>query len=476
MVVNRRNNNYLKNNSMQKILFVLLFLFSLISYSQDKMLDEYIRTGLKNNIALQQKLDDYRKSIFILKEAKGMFYPSLAVKARYSRAQGGREIEFPVGDLLNPVYENLNIINNIAALDVQEYPKVENQTFNFYRSKEHDTKIELVQPIFNPEIYFNKKIKDEVVNMKRADAEAYKRHLVEEIKTAYYDYLMSLEMLELLNNTKELLKENVRVNTTLFEQNKVTIDHIHRSKAELSKLEQKISDAIKNKNVARSYFNFLLNRELEEEVKRQETAYVKPKAFDLDSSSAQALRQREEIAQLEYGVNMSSQYINLQKSNKLPTLTAVVDYGFQGEEYSFTDEDDYVFASLVLRWDLFKGLQNKQKIQQAAIDREMMHNRLVQTKKQIELKILQAYYDLKAAYQKIDAASQELQSMKEAYKIINKKYKTGQVKYISYMDARTNMTNAEQQLIIARYDYLSKLATFEKEAALYNIPDIKVNK
>lgn len=35
---------------------------------------------------------------------RGMFLPSVSIEARYSRAGGGKIIEFPVGDLMNPVY------------------------------------------------------------------------------------------------------------------------------------------------------------------------------------------------------------------------------------------------------------------------------------------------------------------------------------------------------------------------------------
>ena len=65
-----------------------------------------------------------------LDRARARYLPSLDFQARYTRADGGRTIEFPLGDLLNPVY---------AALDAQlvaqgrppQFPRVANQEFNF---------------------------------------------------------------------------------------------------------------------------------------------------------------------------------------------------------------------------------------------------------------------------------------------------------------------------------------------------------
>jgi len=106
------------------------------------ILNQYIRQGLENNLALKQKEAGLRKSMEALKEAKGLFYPNLAVNARYTYSQGGRSIAFPIGDLMNPVYSALN-----GLLSTNEFQMVENQEFQFLRTTEHETKLRLVQPV-----------------------------------------------------------------------------------------------------------------------------------------------------------------------------------------------------------------------------------------------------------------------------------------------------------------------------------------
>jgi outer membrane protein len=88
------------------------FLITLFFLSQwitaQSILQEYINEGLMNNLALQQKEAGYRQSLQTLREAKGLFYPAVSLNARYTVSEGGRVIEFPVGDMLNPVYTTLN--------------------------------------------------------------------------------------------------------------------------------------------------------------------------------------------------------------------------------------------------------------------------------------------------------------------------------------------------------------------------------
>src|SRR5512133_1926026 len=98
--------------------FLLLFRFS----AGQTILDDYRRSGIENNLALQQKQSNYELSMQQLKQARGLFFPSLSLNARYTVSEGGRVIEFPVGDLLNPVYSTLNQLTASS-----QFPVLENQ-------------------------------------------------------------------------------------------------------------------------------------------------------------------------------------------------------------------------------------------------------------------------------------------------------------------------------------------------------------
>ena len=94
---------------MKTITILITFAFCMGAFAQSP-LDNYVKIGLENNLALQQNTMSLKKAAYALKVAKGMFLPSASMQARYSLAQGGRTIDFPIGDLLNPVYSTLNQI------------------------------------------------------------------------------------------------------------------------------------------------------------------------------------------------------------------------------------------------------------------------------------------------------------------------------------------------------------------------------
>jgi len=441
---------------MRRRTLILILLMPALANGQS-VLERYISFGLENNLALKQKQSDLEKSIEALKEARGLFYPGISFNARYTRSEGGRVIDFPVGDLLNPVYTTLNALTSSSL-----FPVIENQTIRFLRPTEHETKMRIVQPVFNTDIYYNSKIRKELTYIGGMDVEQYKRELTAEIKKAYYNAAMADALVSMLTGMRKLLLENIRVNRKLLDNGKVTADYLYRSEAELNKFDQELQNAEKDRQTANAYFNFLLNRSLSDSILIEQPEFFPSLSGMADEYTSAALENREEIMKLENYKNITGMQVRMNQSKKLPDLFAVADYGFQGEEYAFNREQDYIQASAVLTWNLFEGFSNRARIRQAVIQKEMAEYQLEEAKKQIELQVIDALNELSAADKGIAAAGSRLKNARESYRIVERKYGEGQASLIEYIDARTSMTQAAENLIISRFRYLSAFAEFER--------------
>ncbi|MCJ7681913.1 MAG: TolC family protein, partial [Candidatus Aminicenantes bacterium] len=389
----------------------------------ESVLDTYIRTGLSDNLALRQHQFSLEKSLAALNEAKRMFYPTIAVQARYTRAGGGRLIEFPIGDLMNPVYSSLNDLYRLQGMSSDFPTNLQNERFPFYRSQEQETKIRLVQPLVQPALHHNVKIRSGLSDADRAKMSAFARELVGEIQTAYYNYLKSHGVFDLLEKTEELLQENLRVSDNLVRLGKATEDTVFRARAEIADLEQKRAEAEKNESMARSYFNFLLNRELDEEIEIVQSLSVPPLSpDDLEAAVHNALLKRDEFRQLDAVIGITGQQEKLAGAAYLPTLTAVVDYGFQGERYSLAKDDDYWMASLVFEWNIFDGGRNKAKKTQATLEKNRLEIQRTELVLQIRLQVVNSAHALKAARKAVEAAEARERSARESFEIVQKKY------------------------------------------------------
>jgi outer membrane protein TolC len=430
------------------------------------VLDKYVETGLSANLALEQRQFSLKQSLQALKEARGMFFPSVSIEARYSRAGGGRMIDVPIGDMVNPIHRTLN-----QLLMTHGYPGVypadiPNESIPFLREREHDTKLRIIQPLFQPAIYFNLKIKKKLSAAEQAKVTAFKRQLTEDIKKAYFNYLKTLEIDKLLKNTRELLEENLRVSQSLFENHKATEEVVYRSRAELSRLEREQAEAEKNCKLAASYFNFLLNRPLETGIEIQPLK-EKPafKTYAAAKLIARALEKREEFLQVRKAIEAAHHAASLHAASKLPTLSAVLDYGFQGENYRFTGEDDYWMGSLAMSWNLSRGGQDAAKEKQARLRQKQLEIQRQELENQIRLQVTEAFYSLEVAKKTVASTQDTLESREQAFFIISKKYRQGMVPQIEYIEARNAATNAGINNIIAIYDYYIQEARLERVSA-----------
>jgi outer membrane protein len=441
-----------------KYLILLLSLIPFSAFTQETLLAKYVEEGLKNNLSLQLKSDDYKMSILKLREAKGLFFPDIDAHARYTVAGGGRTIEFPVGDLLNPVYTSLNQLtfsNN--------FPMIDNQEFPFLRPREHETKIRLVQPILNSEIYYAHKIREKLAEAEKYNVDSYKRELTAEIKTTYYSYLKFKNIQTILNDTEFLLNENIRVNKSLYANDKVNLDAVYRSETELSKLLQQKAEIQKALSGTAAYFNFLLNRDLlqalETEAIEFNEIYTEP---FLDDAIRNALFVREELKILKSHTEAAKKQLAMKKAGFLPEIAAVADYGFQGSSYRFTGDDDFYMASLVLRWDIFGGYIKRSQINQARLALDKIEKQKEISEKTLQLQVINALNELKAASTRIPSAESELTAAREAFRIINRRYNEGQIGLLEFIDARNTLTTAETNLVNSQYEFLISKAEYEK--------------
>ncbi|MBU0763364.1 MAG: TolC family protein [Bacteroidetes bacterium] len=464
-----------------RIAAVLLFIMqAFMSLAQESILDEYISEGLANNLEIKQKQLSWEKSRWALKEARGLFMPGLSFNARYTLAHGGRTIDIPVGDMMNDVYHTLYLITekmNEYGLADQVFPdtSLENQSVKFLRDHEQETKLQLVQPLFNTQIFYNYKVRKEMIAAEEEGIDNIRRNLVAEIKKTYYSYLMTKQLTDLIERTITELDQVVEINNSLYKNDKLTIDVIYTLKAEQDNLRQQKKTAEKMGNTASAYLNFLLNRPLDTPVKVSEVYSLPVINISAVEAGSSALQNREELSMLKVKESIENLVVKLNRYDVLPEIFAVIDYGFQGEEYKFTDQDDYMLASFILKWDLFRGFQNRAAVQQAILDMEMTSRKIAEVKNRIALQVNHAYNDMDAAFQSVPVASARFSNSSGAYTLVKKRYEQDRTDlnfFSRFMDALTSKASAERNLIETRFDFYIKYAELERVAALYELPEM----
>jgi outer membrane protein len=444
-------------------IIALLTLFSITgTFSQDTILEVYIAEGLKSNLQLQREQLNVERSMSSLTQSRSYFFPQVSASSAYTLAAGGRKITIPVGDLMNPVYATLNQLTG-----TNQFPQIENSTTNFLPNNFHDTKIRIIQPLFNSDIYYGYKAQKELITVQQAQKNVYENELRYSITSSYLQYLQTEEAISILESTRQFVNELVALNRKLVANDKITRDALLTSEYELAKVEQQLSEAEKNNQTAQAYFNFLLNRDWSANIQK-DSALVSGviDTQTIETLAGQAVTNRQEIKQLEGARRANDVVLDMNQANQYwPKLSAVADLGYQGFEYKFNNEQQYALMQFNLTWDLFRGLERKAKTRQAEIDQQLLDNRLDQTKKLIELEVVQSHQELRASEKSFIAAQSGVRSAERALQIVNARYREGQALLIELLDAQNKLTLAQLNQSVTRFELLRKEAALQKAVA-----------
>ncbi|WP_448518151.1 TolC family protein [Rhodoflexus sp.] len=437
----------------------LIMLPAAFAAAQESILEAYIREGLERNDAIRRQNFLLEKSLYALKEARGFFLPQASVGSTYTTATGGRRIEFPVGDLLNPVYNTLNRLTNST-----QFPQIANVDEQFFPRNFYDVRMRAVMPLINAEITYNYLIKKEQVSLQQAEVNVYKRQLVADIKTAYYRYLQAGQAVAIYRNALELLAENRRVNESLVRNGVANATVLSRIDSEIARIKAQTEEAANNERNAIAYFNFLINRELEAEVLRDTTLVGRVAVL---SAADVGIAAREELQKLQSAVTINQLALKLNRAYWMPKVGVALDLGSQGFDFAFNDQTRYLLFNLTIDIPIFSGFRNVNKIKQVDKDLAAMQaeQRYVEDQLKLQLQLLINNYKTAVAVYK--ANETQMIAAQRFYGDTFKRYKEGQANYLEVLDAQTQLVNAQIQLSIAQENILIRLAEIERAQATY---------
>ena len=453
----------LNNRTLYMALF-LLFWSIATSVNAQQLLDNYVEEGFKNNIVLQQKNISLEKAQYALKTAKGLFLPTIEFQGGYQTADGGRNIPLPLGDLLNPVFSTLNQLTSS-----NKFAMLENQTINFLPKNFYDAKVRTTVPIINQDLAYNKRIVEQQLTLQEYEIQIYKRDLVKNIKTAYYNYLSALQAVDIYKSTLTLATEGLRVNDKLLEGGKGLPAYVLRSKSEVENSKAQVVSAEQQVINARLYFNFLLNRDSEELINltlNDKDELAKVEGLIVAES---VINNREELKALNQVVSINKNVLKMNKQFAVPKLGAFVDLGSQSEGFNFNSNTRYYMVGLQLNVPIFAGNRNNFKIKQSNLDvqNSELNSKLVL--QQLFLATSTAKNNLRAIYETYQSSLKQLEAASSYQRLIEKGYTAGSNSFIETIDARNQYTNAKLLVNINKYKVLSAMADLERETATYLI-------
>lgn len=418
-------------------------------------LGDLVREGLRNNQALaQERLADLRAAAGV-RQARGTYLPTLALNARYSEVDGVVNL----GDVINPAYAALN-----QLVGQDRFPTDVNTTLPF----KQETKLTLAAPLFNEAVNANLQIARGLAGLQGAQRRAAERALARDIQLAYLGHASAVRAVEVLTSALAVVRENERVTDRLRAAGTLTPDAVLRATAERTNVEQQRADAERQVAATRRGLNFLLGRaDLEAPVALVADSLLPGAAtFDPAAYVEPALGRREELAQAAAGVRVARGQERLARAPLLPTVSAAVDYGIQGQEYRYGSEQDFVIASVVLSWNILNGGQDGARRAQARYESDRARVREQEARRAVELQVRDAVEAARVAQAIVATADARFAAADRNLALVQRRFENGLATPLEFLDARSAQTAAGLDRVIARYTAAARWVELERAAAL----------
>ena len=418
-----------------------------------------------------------------LDQARARFLPAIDLSIRYSRADGGREIGIPVGDLLNPVYGTLNSLLE-ASGQPGPFAPIPNQSIPLLREREQETVLRLTQPLYDARIGAAARAAGHQYDAALHGRSALRARVRRDMQQAWYRWLGAGQARQILEASLEAARENLRVNDSLHRNGKVTRDLVLRAEADLLELEQQQLAAAGGERLARHYVNLLRNAPLEaplpgatladgDVLRLRERLAAAAGAALADAASLQsgAVGRRAELRQLDAGLDAAGAAEDLARAAFRPQLALAVDAGSQGERFRFGDDDRFVLASLVLRFNLWSGGADRAALREARSRSGELRATRQLAEQQVRLEVLGALEDYRVAEASLATAAKRVEAADGAYQIVRRKRDLGQAPPVEFIDARRALTSAQLSQNLSRIEALAALAAVEYAVGVSALED-----
>ncbi len=446
-----------------KFVCTLLLLPMVFAARAQSIPGDYITQAFEGNLVLKEKKLTLEKSLLALKEARSLFLPTTWVDGQYLLSKGGRTIDIPAGDLVNPVYKTLNQLTGSSS-----FPQVSNVSEQLNPDNFYDFRVKTTMPIINPDIKINRNIREQQVGLQQQEVDIYKRELVKEVKLAYYNYLAAGKAITIYAAALEVVNQNLKVNQSLLANGKGLPAYVSRAESEVKQVESQLQNAGNDAYNARAYFNFLLNRPLTDSITIADTD-IESNLLALPDNTTGAITAREELKSLQLAKDINRNVMKMNQAFRTPRLNAFLDLGSQGFNWAVNNKTFFYLGGVQLSIPLFTGNRNLYKIQETALDAKTLQLNTENTRQQLELAAYTSRNNITNAWNTYHAAQKQLEAAQKYFTLIDKGYREGVNSFIEFLDARTQLTTAQLQVNINKYKVLTALTDYERQTASYSL-------
>ncbi|MFB9108839.1 TolC family protein [Flavobacterium gyeonganense] len=482
----------MKINKYNSFVFALLFGLALSTQAQTKQwtLEECVRYALDNNITIKLSELDVKNSVIDKRGALGNYLPAVNANASHSWNIGLNQ-NITTGLLENQTTQYSSIG---ASVGVDIYKGLQNQ--NTYRraklsivaskyqllKMQEDISLNVANAFL--EILFNKenlKVKkeqlaidekrfkrsEEMVNagtIPRGDLFDLKATVATDqqaIIVAENSLLISKLSLAQLLQLKEFADFDVTDNTNVQDENNIMAQNptdiynkAKETRTELKLAETNLEIAQKNVSIAKGAYQPTLSAFYN----------FNTRASYSDIITGSTLNTANPTNQIGFVEGTNQSVLQNNYSPVLGNAAPILDQFDNNKGQSF---------GVQLSIPIFNGFSTRNNVERNKVSLEKSKIDLEQKSLDLQRNVYTAFTDAKGALNAYESSTITLEARQQSYNYAKEKYDVGLMNSFDFTQAQTLLTNAQSDVIRAKYDYMFKIKILEFYFGIPIVPIIK---
>ena len=437
---------------MHKIYLSLLLVS--FAYAQSVSFDKILETTIKNSKDLQKQKLNIESSKLDIENIDAVSYGKFSLSEEISRTNhAGYVFNYKLSSREASFKDfGFSQVGNMSNFDIQptdlNYPDARN---NF------NTKLTYDIPLFTGFKLSNQK--DILKLQEQANTIKYNLDVKElefEVLKAYNSAVIAKDFVKALEKAKEAITFMKNGAIAFHKEGLVTKIDVNEAKVYESNINSQLLESKNNFQLALAYLSFLSSDESISDVEDLKNLYFKfPNEKELYS---QALENRDEVKMQNIQVNASKKNIDIAKAAYYPSVFSRLEYGFNDDTLTLSQDKDYYMAMVGITITLFDNTRSIEK-QKSQIEYQKANLNEEKLKDAIKLELKKAMLNLetkeKILEEKIEAKNLASDILEQA----KLQYKNQLISMTTLLQQEANYRKNEALLIQARYEKSLALAS-----------------
>jgi outer membrane protein TolC len=341
---------------------------------------------------------------------------------------------------------------SITAADF--YPDLLN---NPKGTPDFSTKLEVMQPIINLDLLYQKKAAEKQAEMYQYQTQRTKEAIFFEVKKAYLQLGLIHASIKVLEEALSTSKKVENFTDNRFKQGLLQKSDLLNAQLQVKSIETNLAKAKSNLGNASDFMSLLMGNTAGQIYAVDEIPFSNANQIGMASTPS---AERADFMAMQKAIDATDLNITATKKSYLPKLNAFGSYQLNDSRMLGFGANAYL-AGVQLSWDIFKGNRTKNNIATQVLEKNKMSSQLQQLKDQAQLELGKTYRDLNNASYQRNQQEKAVEQAFESLRILQNRYEQGLVNTTDVLMASTQLAQQQLALIQASYDKQISLAQIE---------------